>query len=176
LAQLPRSARDEPILVRAGTSGATHALTDHLRQLGVRFSIGLPADERVRAAVLAVAADAWQLAIDVDGQPRPGAQVAELHTLDLADWPVGRRAICRREDPHPGAQLSFTMPTGTASKPSSPTSPIPDLARLELRELSVSPASWAAHSGHTSCPSAPSGRPRPEAKRRCRSLDGPVRA
>jgi hypothetical protein len=71
----------------------------------VRFSIGLPADERVRAAVLAVAADAWQPATDVDGQPRPGAQVAELHILDLADWPVGTRAICRREDPHPGAQL-----------------------------------------------------------------------
>jgi hypothetical protein len=58
---------DQPILVRADTGGATHALTDHLRQLGVRFSIDLPADERVRAAVLAVAADAWQPAIDVDG-------------------------------------------------------------------------------------------------------------
>jgi hypothetical protein len=33
--------------------------------------------------------------------------VAELD-LDLAGWPEGARAICRRERPHPGAQLAFT--------------------------------------------------------------------
>ena len=54
LAQLPSAARDQPLLVRADTGGATHALTERLRQRGVRFSVGLPADERVRAAVLAV--------------------------------------------------------------------------------------------------------------------------
>jgi hypothetical protein len=104
LAQLPKPARDQPLLVRADTGGATHALVDRLRQRGVGFSVSLPADERVRAAVLAVPADAWQPAIDADGQPRPGAEVTELHTLDLAGWPQGTRAICRREDPHPGAQ------------------------------------------------------------------------
>jgi hypothetical protein len=41
-------------VVRADTGGATHAFTDHPRQQGVGFSISLPADERVRAAVLAV--------------------------------------------------------------------------------------------------------------------------
>jgi hypothetical protein len=46
------------------------------------------------------------------GQPGPGAEVAELHTLDLAGWPQGTRAICRREDPHPGAQLCFTDADG----------------------------------------------------------------
>jgi hypothetical protein len=38
LAQLPSAARDQPLLVRADTGGATHALTEHLRQRGVRFS------------------------------------------------------------------------------------------------------------------------------------------
>ena len=33
--------------------------------------------------------------------------MAEL-PLDLSAWPEGTRAICRRERPHPGAQLSFT--------------------------------------------------------------------
>jgi hypothetical protein len=91
LAQLPRAAGDQPILVRADTGGATHGLVDHLRQRGVRFSISLPADERVRAAVLAVPADAWVAAIDGGGQPRLGAEVAELDALELAGWPAGTR-------------------------------------------------------------------------------------
>lgn len=39
--------------------------------------------------------------------------MAEL-TLDLTatGWPSGTRAICRRERPHPGAQLSFTDSDG----------------------------------------------------------------
>jgi hypothetical protein len=133
LAQLPTAAQDQPILVRADTGGATHALVDHLRQRGVRFSVSLPADERVRAAVLAVAADAWQSAVDADGQPRPGAEVAELPTLDLSGWPAGTRAICRREDPHPGAQLSFTDADGHRFQVFITDQPDPDITTLELR-------------------------------------------
>ena len=133
LAQLPKPARDQPLLVRADTGGATHALVDHLRQRGVRFSVSLPANERVRAAVLAVPADAWQPAVDADGQPRPGAEVAELHTLDLAGWPPGTRAICRREDPHPGAQLSFTDADGHRFQVFITDQPDPNVATLELR-------------------------------------------
>jgi hypothetical protein len=133
LAQLPRAARDQPILVRADTGGATHALVDHLRQRGVRFSVSLPADERVRAAVLAVPTDAWQPAVDADGQPRPGAEVAELHTLDLTGWPEGTRAICRREDPHPGAQLCFTDADGHRFQVFITDQPDPDMTALELR-------------------------------------------
>jgi hypothetical protein len=133
LAQLPRAARDQPILVRADTGGATHALVDHLRQRGVRFSISLPADERVRAAVLAVPANAWTPAVDADGQPRSGAEVAELATLDLPGWPAGTRAICRREAPHPGAQLSFTDADGHRFQVFLTDQPDPDLTALELR-------------------------------------------
>jgi hypothetical protein len=133
LAQLPTSARDQPLLVRADTGGATHALTDHLRQRGVRFSISLPSDERVRAAVLTVPTTAWQPAVDGDGQTRPGAEVAELHALDLAGWPEGTRAICRREDPHPGAQLSFTDADGHRFQVFITDQPDPDVATLELR-------------------------------------------
>lgn len=32
--------------------------------------------------------------------------------MDLSSWPQGSRAICRRERPHPGAQLSFTDQEG----------------------------------------------------------------
>ncbi len=48
-------------------------------------------------------------AIDQDGEPRDGAWVTELTgRVNLPDWPEGTRLICRRERPHPGAQLSFT--------------------------------------------------------------------
>jgi hypothetical protein len=133
LAQLPTSARTQPLLVRADTGGATHALAEHLRERGVRFSVSLPADERVRAAVLAVPADAWQPAVDAGGQPRPGADVAELHTLELAGWPEGTRAICRREDPHPGAQLTFTDVDGHRFQVFITDQPDPDVTMLELR-------------------------------------------
>ncbi len=43
-----------------------------------------------------------------DSTTREGAWVAELTNLDLSGWPAGSRAICRRERPHPGAQLSFS--------------------------------------------------------------------
>jgi hypothetical protein len=133
LAQLPQAARTQPILVRADTGGATHGLTDHLRARGIRFSISLPADERVRQAVLAVPDPGWRPATDADGQPRSGAEVAELHALDLAGWPAGTRAICRRENPHPGAQLSFTDADGHRFQVFITDQPDPDLATLELR-------------------------------------------
>jgi DDE family transposase len=133
VAQLPSAARAQPMLVRADTGGATHALAEHLRGRGIGFSISLPADERVRAAVLAVPADAWLAALDATGQPRAGAEVAELPTLDLASWPQGTRAICRREDPHPGAQLCFTDADGHRFQVFITDQPDPDIARLELR-------------------------------------------
>jgi Transposase DDE domain group 1 len=133
LAQLPRAAREQPLLIRADTGGATHALVDHLRERSVRFSISLPADERVRAAVLAVPANAWTPAVDADGQPRSGAEVAELCALDLSGWPAGTRAICRREDPHPGAQLSFTDADGHRFQVFITDQSDPDVATLELR-------------------------------------------
>jgi DDE family transposase len=132
VAQLPSAAREQPMLVRADTGGATHALAEHLRGRGIGCSVGLPADERVRAAVLAVPADAWLPALDATGQPRAGAEVAELPTLDLASWPQGTRAICRRELPIPAPSCASPTPTaplpGVAHRPARP-----DLAALELR-------------------------------------------
>jgi hypothetical protein len=87
----------------------------------------------VRQAVLAVPDAAWMSATDADGQPRSGAEVAELHALDLAGWPPGTRAVCRREAPHPGAQLSFTDADGHRFQVFITDQPDSDLARLELR-------------------------------------------
>ncbi len=54
---------------------------------------------------------AWRAAIDSDGLPREGGQVAELTAhlpASLRGWPEGMRVIARRERPHPGAQLRLT--------------------------------------------------------------------
>jgi hypothetical protein len=53
--------------------------------------------------------------------------------LDLHTWPAGTRAICRREDAHPGAQLRFTDHDGHRFQVFLTDQPDPDLAALELR-------------------------------------------
>ena len=62
-------------------------------------------------ALEALPEQAWRAALDPDGQPREGAQVAELTRLmpaSFTGWPPGIRIIVRRERPHPGAQLRIT--------------------------------------------------------------------
>lgn len=112
LAQLPkRVAAREQILMRADSAGATHELLEFCHDGNIRFSVGLPLTEAVRDAILALCETAWRAALTQAGQERDddGAQVAELTgLLDLSAWPDGSRVIVRREQPHPGAQFSFT--------------------------------------------------------------------
>ena len=107
LAQLPESAVDPGTLVRCDSAGATHAFLSAVVARGLSFSVGCDLSGRVRDAILALPEDAWTPALDSEGDSRDGAWVAELD-IDLSTWPAGTRAICRRERPHPGAQLSFT--------------------------------------------------------------------
>jgi Transposase DDE domain group 1 len=113
LAQLPEAPCDFSILARADTAGQTHDFADALRARKVRFSLGYAVTERVGQAALELPARRWKPALDPDGEPREGAWVAELtDRVDLCAWPEGTRLICRRERPHPGAQLRFTDPEG----------------------------------------------------------------
>jgi hypothetical protein len=107
LAQLPESAVGPGTLVRCDSAGATHAFLSAVVDRGLSFSVGCDLSGRVRDAILALPEDAWTPALDSEGDSRDGAWVAELD-IDLSTWPAGTRAICRRERPHPGAQLSFT--------------------------------------------------------------------
>jgi hypothetical protein len=134
LAQLPRSAGDQRVLVRSDSAGASTQLAWHLWERGVGFSLGMPVDAHVREAILAQPEVAWTSAVDPDGQARLGAEVCELTGwVDLHTWPQGTRAICRREDAHPGAQLRFTDHDGHRFQVFLTDQPDPDLARLELR-------------------------------------------
>jgi hypothetical protein len=113
LAQLPPGAVNPGTLVRTDSGGATHAFTNAVQKAGLSFSVGFDLTEPVRQAVLSVPEAAWMPALDAEGALRDGAAVAELD-LDLTKtgWPSGTRALCRRERPHPGAQLSFTDANG----------------------------------------------------------------
>lgn len=79
-----------------------------MRELGLKFSVGLDLYEATKAAVLNLKEEDWAPAITQDGEERDGAAVAELKDLDLSAWPSGTRVVARRERPHPGAQLKFT--------------------------------------------------------------------
>jgi Transposase DDE domain group 1 len=115
LAQLPEQERAQ-VLVRVDAGGCSKAFLHHITDLGLEYSIGFPALETVKTAVETIPPQAWRAAIDGDGGPRDGAQVAELTAWmpdpGPQDWPEGMRVIARRERPHPGAQLRLTDPDG----------------------------------------------------------------
>ena len=111
LDQLPEAVREDTniaILVRTDSAGCTHDFLQAAVEMECSFSVSMPIDERSREVILALPERAWTAAIGQDGAEREGAWVAELGKLDVSGWPAGARAICRRERPHPGAQLTFT--------------------------------------------------------------------
>lgn len=141
LAQLPvkTKAEDEkrgsPMLVRADSASCSHEFTDAVRERGLEFSIGYPLNEEVAKAVVSLPHKAWRPCTTQDvTELREGAECAEItHLLDLCSWPVGSRMICRREDPHPGAQLTFTDFDGHRFQCFITDSDDKDLAYLEAR-------------------------------------------
>lgn len=122
LAQLPEHELGQ-VLVRADTGACSKAFLRHITDLGLEYSIGFAAHETVKTAVEAIPEQAWRAALDGDGEPREGAQVAELtawmpapfratYRDPRANWPATMRVIARRERPHPGAQLRLTDHNG----------------------------------------------------------------
>ena len=107
LAQLPEGAAGRGTLVRCDCAGASHDFLEAVNARGLCFSLGCDLSGRLREAILALPESSWLPGLDSEGCDREGAWVAEL-PLDLSAWPRGTRAICRRERPHPGAQLSFS--------------------------------------------------------------------
>lgn len=125
LAQLPEDERDQ-VLVRADTGACSKKFLHHITDLELEYSIGFPARDGVQTAIEAIPEQAWRAALDDDGEPRDGAQVAELSAwmptptkptrsparFGPQHWPEGMRVIARRERPHPGAQLRLTDHNG----------------------------------------------------------------
>ncbi len=126
------SALEGEILARSDSAGASHEFADACRETRIRYSLGYPINQTVREQILALGEAAWEPAVNQDGQPREGAWVTELTgLLDLSSWPSGTRLICRRERPHPGAQLSFTDLDGHRFQCFITDQPGEDIAALE---------------------------------------------
>lgn len=116
LAQLPEDLCGR-VVVRGDSGAGTHDFVDHISSLGLRFSVGLGGWPPILDGLANVPRQAWKAALDPDGFPRDGAQVAELtrfvpKATGHRHWPADMRIIARRERPHPGAQLRITDKDG----------------------------------------------------------------
>jgi hypothetical protein len=132
LAQLPESALAGEILARCDSAGASHQFANACQQARIRFSLGYAIHAALRQTILATSEKAWKPAVNSDRQPREGAWVCELtNRVDLSAWPPRTRLICRRERPHPGAQLTFTDIDGHRFQCFITDQPDPDISALE---------------------------------------------
>ncbi len=116
IAQLPEAFRaghrvgeaadlvEHRMVVRFDSAGAVASVIDGLVARNIEFSVYARVNARLHAAIRAVPDDGWAPAVTEDGDTRHTGEVAELE-VTLEGWPEGTRAICRRERPHPGAQL-----------------------------------------------------------------------
>jgi hypothetical protein len=129
------------LMVTCDGAGASHDLIDRLDALAARtgyqliYSVGWELGAREKAAITAVPAPAWQIAVDEHGEVRErraeGAcgildcghrrcWIEEAHVTELTGllregpagdqcdgWPETMRIFARRERPHPGAQLTL---------------------------------------------------------------------
>jgi hypothetical protein len=110
LAQLPPE-HTSRVLVRGDTGSGVQAVLHHVHDRGLEYSVGVYGRQPILDALQVLPKQAWRRALDADGRPREGAQVAELTRWlpkTFAGWPEGMRVIARRERPHPGAQLRIT--------------------------------------------------------------------
>ena len=110
LAQLPGDPHTKEVIVRTDSAALSHEFLGACRERAVRFVVGHALTADLASAIMQTPESRWIPAISADGQDeREGAEVAEVSDLvDLASWPQGTRLIARREEPHPGAQLTFT--------------------------------------------------------------------
>jgi DDE family transposase len=121
-----------PMVVRADSAGAVKEFIDGLVARNIEFSVYGRVSDALSAAIEALPEGAWRKAIREDGSERHAGEVAELD-VELKGWPPGTRAICRREEPHQGAQLRLWDINGYRHQVTL-TNSAGDLLHLELRQ------------------------------------------
>jgi hypothetical protein len=110
LAQLPIDPAGAEVMVRTDSAGLSHAFLDGCRARHVRFVVGHRLSAEIAETLIGLPSRRWRPNIAADGSAeRDHAEVAEItDRVELSHWPPGSRMVARREDPHPGAQLTFT--------------------------------------------------------------------
>ena len=113
LVQLSQHERGQ-VLVRADTGACSKVFLHRITDLGLEYSIGFQAQDTVKAAIETIPEQAWRAALDGDGEPREGAQVAELTTWMPA--PVTQNRVS-----HPGAEALAHRDAGHRSPRAPPS-------------------------------------------------------
>lgn len=133
LAQLPVDPSTQQVIVRTDAGGTSHELAAGCHNRHVRFVGGVALRAPIAAVIVDVVESRWQPTISADGSEwRDTGDVAEITDLiPLDHWPVGTRMLVRREQPHPGAQLTFTDLDGYRYQVFVTDLPDTDLAYLE---------------------------------------------
>lgn len=110
LFQLPVDPKSTEVICRTDTAGCSHEFLDACRAREVFFVCGHSLTTELAKVIVCIEKNRWQTTISADGtEEREVGQVAEVTDLvDLSSWPIGTRMLVRREEPHPGAQLTFT--------------------------------------------------------------------
>ena len=122
------------VLVRIDGAGGTRQTVGFLARRRVSYSVGFKLPDRTPDIYAKIPETAWAPAYNADGDPRQGADVAEItDMLDLTGWPEGMRVIMRREKPHPGARLRFDDVDGYRLTALATNTRTGQLADLEVR-------------------------------------------
>ena len=122
------------VLVRADGAGGTKETIELLTRRRVSYSVGFTLPDHTPQIYDTIPEAAWTPAYNTDGEPREGADVAEItDLLDLTAWPKGMRVIMRRELPHQGAQLRFEDVGGYRLTAFATNTKVGQLADLEVR-------------------------------------------
>ena len=110
LFQLPVDPNKTEVIVRTDAAGCSHAFVNACTERGVLFCCGKNLTAELATVAVSVPKRRWRTTISADGtEEREVGQVAEITDLvDLSAWPEGTRMLVRKEEPHPGAQLTFT--------------------------------------------------------------------
>lgn len=110
LAQLPVNPEEVEVIARTDSAGMSHGFLDSCRDRHVRYVIGHRLTVDIAMVLAGRAQRHWVPAVTADGSEERGlGEVTEITDLvELSGWPAGTRMMARREQPHPGAQLTFT--------------------------------------------------------------------
>jgi len=133
LFQLPVDPKKTEVIVRTDAAGCSHAFLEACTERKVRFCCGKNLTAELAKVVVSVPKRRWRTTISADGtEEREVGQVAEITDLvDLSAWPEGTRMLVRKEEPHPGAQLTFTDVEGHRYQVFITNHPAKDICFLE---------------------------------------------
>jgi hypothetical protein len=100
------------LMVRADTAGGTAKVTKGLAARNLLFSVGMRANDAAAAVIADIDDNAWVPAVNTDGQPRDGAEVAEVPNSCLTGHRKAPVRSCAASGPTPAPACGCGTTTG----------------------------------------------------------------